>query len=196
MSLPQQRRIGDIRSSYVCYCLDSNKPHYIHDDFLTCEYKVITCTREPSFWWRIKSWKCPFLSFQAGRYIRKLKLFIAFHCRDFYVLIWASPSQRILTVSECSDRSEITAILLLLENRRSYNSPLSFFVIRNLNNLCLIISFRPTISIQSCPRWAHNPRNSFKLYFLHFSLLWMELGMEHKRLALFTELVRDKARRI
>ena len=26
----------------------------------------------------------------SSGYIRKLKLFIAFHCRDFYVLIWAS----------------------------------------------------------------------------------------------------------
>ena len=53
-----------------------------------------------------------------------------------------------------------------------------FSALRNLNNLCLIIYFRPTISIQSCPRWLNNPRNSFQLYFLHFSLLWNSDGAQ------------------
>lgn len=57
------------------------------------------------------------------------------------------------------------------KSRKSF-STVFFPTLRNLNNLCLIISSRPTISIQSCPRWMNNPRNSFQLYFLHFSLLW------------------------
>ena len=70
------------------------------------------------------------------------------------------------------DYCDIITIGKLEELHNIFPQCFSFFVIRNLNNLCVIISFRPTISIQSCPRWAHNPRNSFKLYFLHFSLLW------------------------